>query len=89
MASLIATKPFKSRDRIIGYVAHALTNNLSDQLDLPERKLNFIYYYYIDYIVILGLTLIFLIWISFKVSKFCVLYFYSKVCNPYESVKIE
>lgn len=87
MASLIATKPFKSRDRIIGYVTHALHNDLSDQLDLPERKLNFIYYYNIDYIVIIGLTLLFLGWIVWKISKICIFYCYSKACNPYETVK--
>ncbi|CAD5209534.1 unnamed protein product [Bursaphelenchus okinawaensis] len=69
-ARMMAAKPFKPKDRITGYVNHALEFDVNMALDLPSRHLSFIQLYFIDVIVPLVLLLVLFVYIIVKVSKF-------------------
>lgn len=71
-AKLISTKPFKPRDRIIRFVQHALDNDVTETLDLPERRLSFIQYHNIDFVIVLSVLLLFVTWVFWKITKFIV-----------------
>lgn len=69
LAKTIATKPFNSVDRIIGYVNHALNNDVHELLDLPDRKLGFIQYYHVDYLLVLSVILFSFLFVVSKLVK--------------------
>lgn len=48
MSTMMKTKPFKAKDRVLGYVEHAIKFDTATVLDLQSRHLNSIAYYGID-----------------------------------------
>ncbi|CAD5213762.1 unnamed protein product [Bursaphelenchus xylophilus] len=65
-ARMMADKPFQPKDRIIGFVQHALKYDVSTALDLPGRKLSIIQYYFVDVIVPLLVGVILSSYLSYK-----------------------
>uniref|UniRef100_A0A1I7SCY0 glucuronosyltransferase n=1 Tax=Bursaphelenchus xylophilus TaxID=6326 RepID=A0A1I7SCY0_BURXY len=68
-ARMMAKKPFKPRDRIVGYVNQALEFDVSSVLDLPGRKLSIIEYYFIDVILVFAACVLLLVYAFRKIMS--------------------
>uniref|UniRef100_A0A1I7SCX7 glucuronosyltransferase n=1 Tax=Bursaphelenchus xylophilus TaxID=6326 RepID=A0A1I7SCX7_BURXY len=77
LAGMMSAKPFQPRDRIVGYVNHALRFDVHSTLDLPSRHLTFVQYHFIDVIapLLLSATIILFAWLKFLV------FVYRRVCG--------
>ncbi|CAD5213758.1 unnamed protein product [Bursaphelenchus xylophilus] len=73
-AKMMANKPFQPKDRIIGFVKHALKHDVSTALDLPGRQLNIIQYYFIDVIVPIVIIAAIFMYSSYRTAKAVVVY---------------
>ncbi|CAD5209532.1 unnamed protein product [Bursaphelenchus okinawaensis] len=68
-AKMMADKPFQPKDRIIGYVNHALKYDVSTALDLPCRQLNFFQNYFLDVLIPVALVLLTVVYVSYRMTK--------------------
>ncbi|CAD5209530.1 unnamed protein product [Bursaphelenchus okinawaensis] len=55
---MMKDKPFKAKDRIIGFVNHALQYDVHSALDLPSRHLSTMQYYFLDVLLLLSAVLL-------------------------------
>ncbi|KAI6223349.1 UDP-glucuronosyltransferase [Aphelenchoides besseyi] len=66
LAAMITEKPFGARDRVIGYVEHAIRFDIATNLDLQSRYLTAIQFYGLDILAPILLISCAIVWSSFK-----------------------